>query len=185
MLDKAEYNFSRNDLPQTIKNYQDVLVIDPDNISALLSISDCFIKMELYKQAEKYAERAYYLYKDIEDTAAVNLSCVLMEQKNYERCIAILERAKISGSTNDLVFNNLGYTYFLTGRFHSALDNYNISIKLLEENPLAYCNRGVVKYFVFNDEAEGVKDLGLAHKYGDFEAGMILQNIVGDRSLLS
>ena len=141
--------------------------------------------MELYKQAEKYAERAYYLYKDIEDTAAVNLSCVLMEQKNYERCIAILEREKKLRSKNDLIYNNLGYTYFLTGKFHLALENYSISIKLLEENPLAYCNRGIVKYFVFNDDTAGINDLITAKKYGDFEAGMILQNIVGDRSLLS
>jgi len=185
LLEEAERCVDADNYPLAIKNYHNVLNIDPENISALMSISDCLLKINLSAQAEKYAEKAYHLYKDIDDYSAVNFSCVLMDQKKYDLCIAILEREKQLKSTNDLLFNNLGYVYYLTGNFHRAIENYTISILLEEINPLAYCNRGIVKYYKFNELDDGVNDLLKAQKYGDFEAGMILQKIGGDKSLLS
>ena len=95
-----------------------------------------------------------------------------------------MEEEKYNGSENEIVYNNLGYIYFLTEQFDQALGNYNISIRIEEENPLAYCNRGVLRYFIFNED-EGVKDLEKASLYGDFEARMILQIIVKKYALLS
>lgn len=85
---------------------------------------------------------------------------------------------------NELVFNNLGYAYFLISRYEEALENYNISISPLEENPLAYCNRGILKYFVFNDD-QGIEDLKRAYLYGDYEADMILHQVIEDKTRLS
>lgn len=185
LLKEAEELVDADNFLLAIKKYQEVLTFDSENISALISITDCLLKLNLSDQAGKYAEKAYHLFKDIDDTSAVNLSCVLIDQKNYQSCISILEREKQLGSINDLIYNNLGYAYYLNENFHKALENYTISISLEEVNPLAYCNRGVLKYYKFKDHEDGVKDLIKARNYGDFEAGMILQKIGGDKALLS
>ena len=140
--------------------------------------------MKLDNEAKEYAHRAYLLHSSEDDMATVNYSCILIDSKDYTQAIEILEKEKRNDSVNHLIYNNLGYTYFLTEQYAKALDNYTISIILEEKNPLAYCNRGNLKYSILKDE-DGIEDLKKAQLYGDFEASMILQNIVKDKSLLS
>lgn|GEM_PF-3910921 len=184
LLLEAEILFDSDNLYKPIQIYKQVLELDKNNISALINISDCLIKMNLDNEAKAYAHRAYLLHSLNDDMATVNYSCILISCKEYSKAIEILEKEKLNGSENHLVFNNLGYSYFLTEQYANALENYNLSIIIEEINPLAYCNRGNLKYFIFNNE-EGINDLEKANLYGDFEAGMILQNIVKDKSLLS
>ena len=94
--------------------------------------------MNLDKEAEQYAYRAYLLRKEEDDDmATVNYSSVLICKKEYAKAIEVLEAEKAVDSRNYLVYNNLGYSYFFTERFENALENYNISIFLEEKNPLA------------------------------------------------
>lgn len=180
----VEEHLNSDNLLAAIKEYRLILKLDSSNISALVGISDCLLKMKMGGDAEEFARRAYGLYGERDDMTAVNYSCVLSDLGNYSEAIEILEKENLKNSTNYLVYNNLGYYYFLTEKFDKALTNYNISIAMNETNPLAYCNRGNLKYFIFNDE-DGIRDLERAHSYGDFEAGMILQNITGSKVLLS
>lgn len=167
-----------------IEIYKKVLQLDNTNIEALINISDCFLKMKLYDDAKEFALKAYSLYGKNYDRATVNYSCILIGSKNYSEAIEILERMKTNDSVDYLVYNNLGYAYFLSEQYANAFENYNISIIFEENNPLAYCNRGNLKYSIFKD-ADGIEDLKKAQSYGDFEASMIIQNIVKDKSLLS
>lgn len=185
LLERADQHINRGYLTEAIYILNEVLTIDPENITALIDIADCLIKCNLHSNARKYAEKAYKLYRDEDDMAAVNLSCVLTRPAESEHIIEILEREKRLGSKNELIYNNLGYFYYLDGKYVEALENYNISIKLFEDNPLAYCNRGVLKYFIFNEDAEGTDDLIKADKYGDIEARNILRNIIGDKSCVN
>ena len=184
LLLEAEELYDLDNLYKSIQVYKQVLALDKNNIAALISISDCFIKMKLDTEAKEYARRAYSLHGTENDMATVNYSCILINCKDYSKAIEILEKEKSNNSVNHLIFNNLGYCYFLTKQYVNALDNYNISIILEENNPLAYCNRGNLKYSIFKD-ADGIEDLRKAQAYGDFEAAMILQNIVKEKSLLS
>ena len=183
MLDKAEKMYhTENDENVCVKQieiYKQVLQLDKDNIEALTNISDCYIHLKLNNEAKPYAKRAYEICKC--PITAVNYSCTL----NTEEAIKILEEQKANDTSEPLVYNNLGYDYFLTEQYAKALDNYNISIILEEKNPLAYSNRGILRYFIFNDTKNGLEDLKKAHKYGDFEASMILQNIEKEKHLLS
>jgi len=108
--------------------------------------------------------------------ATVNYSCVLIDNKEYPRAINILKTEYNKNSQNYLVYNNLGYAYFLTERYQSALESYTLSIELEKNNPLAYCNRGNLIYNILNDD-DGIKDLLKSYELGDYEAGMILQTI--------
>jgi len=184
LLFEAEICSGNDNMQKQVQLYKQVLELDKNNIEALINISDCLLKMKLENEAKTYAYRAYRLQGEDDDMATVNYSCILMEYKDFTKTIEILEKEKLNGSENYLVYNNLGYTYFLTEQYANALENYNISITLEEKNPLAYYNRGNLKYFIFNDE-EGIKDLEKAHFYGDFEASLILQNIIKLKYMLS
>lgn len=181
LLIEAETLHQSDILYRQVQIYKRVLELDNTNNYALINLSDCFIKMNLDDEAKKYAYRAYSLHHKTDDMIAANYSCILINQKQYDDAIKILEIERSKNSTNYLVYNNLAYTYFLTDQYFRALDNYSISISLEEENPLAYCNRGILKYFIFNDD-EGIDDLEVAHKLGDTEAVMILQNILKSSS---
>ncbi|MBS1647385.1 MAG: hypothetical protein JST67_08600 [Bacteroidetes bacterium] len=183
LTEADDISYADNFLKQ-IEIYKKVLQFDSTNIEALINISDCFLKMKLYDNAKEFAFKAYSLYGEHDDRATVNYSCVLIGSKNYREAIEILERMKANDSVDYLVYNNLGYAYFLSEQYVKALDNYTISIILEENNPLAYCNRGNLKYSIFKD-TDGIEDLKKAQSYGDFEAGMILQNIVKEKPLLS
>lgn len=184
ILSEAADCYEVDDFVQQIHLYKQVLKLDKNNIKALINISDCYLKLNLAKEAKVYAYNAYKLYREVDDMATVNYSCFLIDVKDYTQAIEILEKEKAKGSDNFLVNNNLGYSYFLTEQYAKALDHYNISIALEEVNPLAYCNHGNLKYTILKDE-EGIEDLQKAQLYGDFEASMILQHIGSDKSILS
>lgn len=184
LLAEGEKLVDESPLAQQVKIYMQVIEIEPDNITALINISDCLLKMNQSAKAEQFAFRAYQLHKDEDDMAVVNYSSVLIDNKNFQEAIVVLEEEKRKDSINDLIFNNLGYAYFLIGKYYEALENYNLSIILWEKNHLAYCNRGILKYFIFNDE-QGIEDLRKAYLYGDYEAGIILQQVIKDKASLS
>lgn len=176
LIARAEDQYQSNNYNESIKTLQEVLRIDPNNNCALINISDIFLKLKLNQEAERYALKAYELYGNEDDLAVVNYSCILIDSKKYDDAIRILQNCKINGSSNYLVYNNLGYSYYLVGQYDKALENYNISISLYEANDLAYCNRGILKFYIFNDN-DGIQDLLKAEKLGDIEAKMVLKTI--------
>ena len=176
LIIKAEINYEAGNYNESVKHLQQVLQIDPTNNYALVNISDTFLKLKLNQEAEQYALKAYKLYGNEDDLAVVNYSCILIDNKKYDNAITILENCKNKGSLNYLVYNNLGYSFYLIGQYENALENYNISISLFEANDLAYCNRGILKYYIFNDN-DGIQELLKAEKLGDIEAKMVLKDI--------
>ena len=179
LLKKANEFYDQDRIQEAILVYEQILELDPDEIESLINISDCLIKILMDQKALKYAKKAFDLYRFVDDMAVVNYSSVLIRLKKLDESIQILEDCKKSESTNYLIYNNLGYAFQLKKEFKNALINYTISISLEKVNPLAYCNRGNLKYFYLND-ASGISDLELAEKYGDFEASMFLQKVRGN-----
>ena len=173
---KAEIDYDAGNYRDSVKHYKKVLRIDPTNNSALITLSDIFLKLKLNQEAERYALKAYELFNNEEDMAVVNYSCILIDNKKYDDAIMILENCKNQNSLNLLVYNNLGYSFYLIGQYEKALYNYDISISLYKDNHLAYCNRGVLKYYIFNDN-DGIQDLLKAEKLGDMEAKIVLRDI--------
>lgn len=176
LLQKANKLLFQDRIQEAILVYEQILEINPNEIESLINISDCYIKILMDQKALKYAKRAFELHRFEDDMAVVNYSSALISLRKLDHAIQILEDCKKSESINYLIYNNLGYSYHLKKDFPNALSNYNISIALEVVNPLAYCNRGNLKYFVLNDNS-GISDLELAEKYGDFEASMLLQKV--------
>lgn len=180
----AELMSTKDNYVGQINIYRKILEIDDANETALINISDCLLKINQTQSAERYALKAYQLYKDQDDIVTVNLSCILIDKKDFISAISILEERKKNDSNDSLVYNNLGYSYHLSGQYVQALDNYTISIQLEERNPLAYCNRGILKYKILNND-DGIEDLRKAELYGDYEAATFLQKFTVDKARLS
>lgn len=168
---------------KAIVNYKIVLDLDPENIEALIGISHSYIRLSDYDVAETYSEKAFeirhkYSEADV-DMATVNYSDVLIERDDFEKAIEILSLEKNLNSRNYLVYNNLGYAYQKIDNFQEALCNYNLSIELESDNPLAFCNRGELRCFHLDDLKGGVNDLISALKLGDLEAEELLKTAIG------
>jgi tetratricopeptide (TPR) repeat protein len=177
LIGKANELYGSDNIAEYIKVCKQALRIDPNNNYVLVNLSSIFLKLGLDNEAEKYTSKAFELYQGVDEYTIVNYSCTLIDKKKYNEAIEILEICKSKDSQDHLVYNNLGFSYFLKGQYFEALDNYTISIAIEEKNSHAYCNRGILKYFVFKDNG-GIQDLIKAEKYGDMKARIILIGLV-------
>jgi|LauGreDrversion4_2_1035121.scaffolds.fasta_scaffold01965_12 tetratricopeptide (TPR) repeat protein len=175
-INKAEKLFNENEYDKSNQLYKEVLRERPYNLQALINISDNLIRQNKSLEAEPYALDAYLLYKDVDDMTVANYSFVLFEKNELDLAIAVCEDACMRGSQNSLVIQNLGYYYMYKNMYSKALQCYNRSIALNKDNPIAYCKRGILRYFVLNDNG-GIADLLKAHHLKDPEATEILQII--------
>lgn len=158
-----------------IDQYNNVLEKFPNAMFALINLSDRLIKVNKFSQAGKYARKAYLLYHDVNDMTVVNYSVILFHKNQLNKAIEICE-ASIHGSINDMLFNNLGFFYMRKGAHKKALSCYNKSISLNKKNGSAFCNRGILRYFLLN-ENDGINDIIHAIDLGEDEAEDIIKVI--------
>ena len=168
-------NISGNNTTRFIYQYNRILDKFPNAMFALINLSDKLIKVNKFREAEKYARKAYLLYYDVNDMTVVNYSVILFYKKLLNEAIAICEAA-MSESINDMLFNNLGFFFMRKGEYNKALLFYNKSISLNKRNGSAFCNRGILRYFVLNDD-EGINDIIHAIDLGEDEAEDIIKVI--------
>ena len=168
-------NISGYNTTRFIYQYNRILDKFPNAMFALINLSDKLIKVNKFREAEKYARKAYLLYHDINDMTVVNYSVILFHKKLPNEAIAICEAA-MSESINDMLFNNLGFFFMRKGEYNKALLFYNKSISLNKRNGSAFCNRGILRYFVLNDD-EGINDIIHAIDLGEDEAEDIIKVI--------
>lgn len=112
-----------------------------------------------------------------DDYIICNYSNVLMEQQDFVSARKHLEIAVNNNSNYTMIYNNLGYLSFLETRYEEALLNYNHSIHLESDNPLVYCNRGILLYEHLNQQQSGLQDLHIAEAFGDLDATLYLMRI--------
>lgn len=168
-------NISGHNTTRFIYQYNRILDKFPNAMFALINLSDKLIKVNKFREAEKYARKAYLLYNDVNDMTVVNYSVILFHKKLLNEAIAICE-ATMSESINDMLFNNLGFFFMRKGEYNKALLFYNKSISLNKRNGSAFCNRGILRYFVLNDD-EGINDIIHAIDLGEDEAEDIIKVI--------
>lgn len=168
-------NISGHNTTRFIYQYNRILDKFPNAMFALINLSDKLIKVNKFREAEKYARKAYLLYHDVNDMTVVNYSAILFHKKLLNEAIALCEAA-MSESINDMLFNNLGYFFMRKGEYNKALLFYNKSISLNKRNGSAFCNRGILRYFMLNDD-EGINDIIHAIDLGEDEAEDIIKVI--------
>jgi tetratricopeptide (TPR) repeat protein len=168
-------NISGYNTTRYIHQYSLILEEYPNVMFALINITERLIRANRFKEAEKYAKKAYLLYHEDNDMVVVNYSVILFYNKKVDEAIEICEASRI-GSINDMLFNNLGFFYMRKGDHKKSLSFYNKSIMLNKNNASSYCNRGILRYFVLNDN-DGINDIIHAIDLGEDEAEDIIKVI--------
>ena len=158
-----------------IRQYDRVIEKFPNAMFALINITDILIRANRFREAEKYARKAFLLYPEDNDMVVVNYSVILFYKKKVDEAIEICEASRI-GSINDMLFNNLGFFYMRKGEYVKSLSYYNRSLELNKNNASTYCNRGILRYFILNDN-DGINDIIHAIDLGDDEAEDIIKVI--------
>ena len=82
------------------------------------------------------------------------------EMWEYEQTISELNE-KLKTEKNSNAYNNLGVAHFEIGQFEEALKNLDLSIKLNEQNRIAYVNRAELNK-KWNKLSDSEKDYGKA-----------------------
>ena len=176
-LENGDRKLDNSDFRGAFYDYKTCLVSDPNNVPALCNLGLVLMELSLYNEAEKVLNNAVEVcvkcgkIDELNDSILCNLSCVLMEKKDYNTARYMLNKAIYEfDSDHYLVYNNLGYLNYLEENYYLALENYNISIELEEDNPLAFSNRGVLYVDIFHDLENGIRDLQKAKQLGDLDA---------------
>lgn len=141
---------------ENVKRYDDVIDMVNDRLVAERTpelISD-LARLYYLKDEE---ERAYTTWDEAIETAPENANTYrvvyqsLVEVRQFERAIEVLERARETTGKHDGFRSDLAYLYSLTGRHESAMEEY---LALLNENErqLGFV-RGRLSRFVEQEEA--------------------------------
>ncbi|HOJ37516.1 MAG TPA: tetratricopeptide repeat protein [Ignavibacteriales bacterium] len=133
------------DKSQIIKDYieffDDNYQYFVDNFDILFNLSTVFYNNKFIDKAYIYAQQAYKLNpKNIK--LILNFVVICGELGKYDEAIKIGLQGLEIDKFNDVLYNNIGYSYFLNKNFDLAEKFYNIAIKINPDNFLAYYNLG-------------------------------------------
>lgn len=108
------------------------------------------------------AEESYYL--QMTDSALYYIG--IADWVNAERSLKEALRAEPANVGNALLLNNLARVQQQSGRFHEALENFNIALSITPANSTIRFNRGAL-LFAFGKYEEAVEDISFAIDAGN------------------
>ena len=101
-----------------------------------------------YSLALKY-DTLYCADNDPSEFSYIHLSVEKVILKKYDEAIALLKIVTQKYPENGIYHNDLGLTYFYSGKYDSALSEYNKALKAIR-NHVYFVNRGIVKYHLLD-----------------------------------
>ncbi|MFD1553494.1 hypothetical protein DNU06_07415 [Putridiphycobacter roseus] len=141
MLDLALEYENNNDIKGAIRILEELLIISPDNESAIYEIAYCYERIgdfdkciSCYKQ---YIDNHPYSF-----TAWYNLGNIYFLKKNIEKALWAYDYAIIINENFSSAYFNMGNTYMQIEEYSKAIDSYKSCIAIDEEDDLAWCYLG-------------------------------------------
>jgi tetratricopeptide (TPR) repeat protein len=145
---------------RAIEDFDKVLVLEPDNVEALVSRGDAFSQLGDAGRAMADLNRAVAL--------APNSPIVLLtrgqtesRRNNLAGAVRDYEAALKLDPRNADALTNLAAVHSLQGKFQDAVRDLDQAIAIQSTNPLAYYNRGYV-YFALKGYAKAIDDYSSA-----------------------
>lgn len=166
---------NHEDISGAYKLYNECLKVDNNNINALCNIGYILIIMNEPEKALEILFRAHTIAPNDIPTLT-NIGDTYIDLKDYNKGVFYLKKAAELNELNegtDIIYNDLGWAFHMSGKYFEALESYNIAIEHLESDELAattYSNRGALKVNFLNDLESGIEDLKKAFSLGDFDA---------------
>jgi tetratricopeptide (TPR) repeat protein len=96
-----------------------------------------------------------------DDTSLVTQAVALLEGKQYEPALIMLEKAIKIDSNNSLAYYNQGVGYHFTNRIAEAEKSYSLSLAKNNADPSSYYNRGLARRDLGNFSG-AISDLRIA-----------------------
>lgn len=141
-LERAEHLKLIGEHHDALEILEQLLIEDPENISALEEVADNELSLEQYERAEIAAERTVMLDKD-SYTGHYILGFLRSMSGDWEDAAEHLRKANASRSNNAEILRCLGWALFNTGQRAQGIVTLERSLNLDSENSLTLCDLGV------------------------------------------
>ncbi|WP_207062080.1 lipopolysaccharide assembly protein LapB [Motiliproteus sp. SC1-56] len=134
--------------------YGEALKIDPKSISALENIALLFLKQNNIAQAKYHANKAINTYinktpSEIKEVAFPVSSYTLMGiisdlKSDHQQALTYYTKVLNKTADNPSIYNNIGYSYYLSGNLRAAEMSFKKSIALDNNYAMAWRNLGLL-----------------------------------------
>jgi tetratricopeptide (TPR) repeat protein len=137
LLFLAEIYFSKKNFRKAIAVYHEILIIEPNNNTAIFQLANSFMAINEFKLALDYYDRLYTAFPEL----LYNKAYAYSEIGRNDKSIAVLENIFSYKITSVLPYIFLAELYFLDSR-------YKDSINTLEKAQKQFGKRGNISYLM-------------------------------------
>ena len=141
-LEKAEQLKLAGKHLEALRILEELLMEDPENISALEEVADNELSLEHYPRAETAAAQAVAL-DDESYTGHYIVGFLRSVEGKWDTAIMHLKKANTIRSNNAEILRCLGWALFNAGQRAQGVVTLERSLNLDNQNPLTLCDLGV------------------------------------------
>ncbi|PIR52871.1 hypothetical protein COU76_03775 [Candidatus Peregrinibacteria bacterium CG10_big_fil_rev_8_21_14_0_10_49_10] len=141
-LEAAEQLKLGGEFQHAITILEQVLVEDPQNVSALEEVADNELSLEHYSRARAAAEQAIALDPK-SYTGHYILGFLGSQEEDWEKALTHLQESNKLKPNNAEILRCLGWTLFNSGKRAQGIVTLERSLNLESTNPLTLCDLGV------------------------------------------
>ena len=155
-LEKAEQLKMEGKFEAALKMLEDLLIEDPENVSALEEIADNELSLENYNRAEAAAAQAVEI--DEKSYTGHYILGFLFSQKNqWQVAVDHFQNSNKLKSNNAEILRCLGWSLFNMGRRAQGVVTLERALNLDDTNVLTFCDLGVA--YLQTNNPKKAKDL--------------------------
>ncbi|MFH0770866.1 MAG: tetratricopeptide repeat protein [Candidatus Peregrinibacteria bacterium] len=141
-LEKAEQMKLNGKHTEALKILEQLLIEDPENVSALEEIADNELSLEHYARAETAAKQAVHLDRK-SYTGLYILGFIDSHFGHWKSALELLRKANSMKPNNPEILRCLGWALFNGGLRAQGVVTLERALNLDSENPLTLCDLGV------------------------------------------
>lgn len=141
-LEQAEQLKIMGKHEEALSILEELLIEDPENISALEEIADNELSLERFDRAENAAKQAIAL-DDGSYTGHYIMGFLLSHKKDWKQAMGCLRKANNLKPNNAEILRCLGWVLFNEGQKAQGVVTLERALNLDEDNTLTLCDLGV------------------------------------------
>ncbi|NVO10677.1 MAG: tetratricopeptide repeat protein [Bacteroidales bacterium] len=169
---KALQYSSMNKYNQAVREYQNALKNDPNNLIIALNLA--VEQIEMVKFINQFENEVGTISFKMGNLANAQKEKSISANNSYNESISNLKTLETNLPGLAIIPYNIGNTYLLTDELSSAIDEYNKAIIIEPRFSEAWFNRGLVK-LIKGEKQNGCLDISKAGELGLNQAYSIIQ----------
>jgi|GEM_PF-3919375 len=143
-FNRAVSSFELNDYDDAVKDFNQVLRIDPKETDVFPRLGDCYLKTEQYKSAIENYSKALEVEHEERAAILVNRGIAYQKKHEYESAVEDFTSAIELDSLSVSAYNNRAQSLVALRDYNRAIDDYEMLIKLRPKNSTYYFNLGCI-----------------------------------------